>query len=230
MTPELTMDNEQTAQPRRLYKSRRDKMIDGVCGGIAEYFDIDATILRILWILTVVFGGTGIFLYIAAMIIMPVNPDHLSAEHRRELHRVPGSASRTWGIILVSVGLFILLANIGWFPFYKFWNISWGVVFPIMIILLGMALIYSQQQDRNREQNGMNEQTQNTSYKRLYKSRTDKKLFGVCGGLGNYFNVDPTMVRILYAALAIFSIGAGIVLYLAMALFVPNEPERPAQI
>ncbi|MBI3190059.1 MAG: PspC domain-containing protein, partial [Ignavibacteriales bacterium] len=50
--------------PRRLFKSRRDKMIDGVCGGIAEYFEIDPTIVRILWVLITLAGGSGIFLYI----------------------------------------------------------------------------------------------------------------------------------------------------------------------
>ena len=59
-----------TYTQKRLYKSRRNRVIDGICGGIAEYFDIDVTIVRILWVLLTLLGGSGFFLYIAAMIIM----------------------------------------------------------------------------------------------------------------------------------------------------------------
>ena len=65
----------QNTTSRRLYKSRRNRMIDGVCGGVAEYFDIDPTIVRIIWILMTLLGGSGFILYIAGMIIMPVNPE-----------------------------------------------------------------------------------------------------------------------------------------------------------
>ena len=45
---------------KRLYKSRTDRMIDGVCGGIAEYFGLDSTLVRIAWVLLTLLGGTGI--------------------------------------------------------------------------------------------------------------------------------------------------------------------------
>lgn len=57
--------------------------------------------------------------------------------------------------------------------------------------------------------------------KRLTKS-TDKKLFGVCGGLGNYFDIDPTIVRIGFLV-AFFMFGTGLLLYLIMAVLMPNE-------
>ena len=59
---------------KRLYRSRTNKVFAGVCGGFAEYFDVDPVILRILFVLMVVFGGTGILLYIAAIIIIPKHP------------------------------------------------------------------------------------------------------------------------------------------------------------
>ena len=58
--------------------------------------------------------------------------------------------------------------------------------------------------------------------RKLYRSRTEKKLGGVCGGLAQYFNVDPTLVRVLFIALAV--LGAGLVIYLAMWIVVPPEP------
>ncbi len=58
--------------------------------------------------------------------------------------------------------------------------------------------------------------------KRLYRSRTDRMIWGVCGGLGEYFNIDPVIVRVLMVLL-IFAGGAGIVIYLILALVVPLE-------
>ncbi len=60
--------------PKRLYRSERDRMFLGVCGGIGEYFNIDPTIIRVIW---AVFGctGAGILAYFIAAVIMPGNPD-----------------------------------------------------------------------------------------------------------------------------------------------------------
>jgi phage shock protein C len=59
--------------------------------------------------------------------------------------------------------------------------------------------------------------------RKLYRSRTNRKLAGVCGGLAEYFNLDPTLIRVLFVALAVLG-GSGIVLYLAMWIIVPNQP------
>lgn len=56
---------------KRLYKIEEGKKLCGVCGGIAEYFDIDPTIVRLLWIILVFCVGTGVLAYIIAAIIMP---------------------------------------------------------------------------------------------------------------------------------------------------------------
>jgi phage shock protein C len=60
--------------------------------------------------------------------------------------------------------------------------------------------------------------------RKLYRSRTDRKLAGVCGGLAQYFNLDATLLRVLFVVLAVLG-GSGLVLYLAMWIIVPNEPQ-----
>ena len=60
---------------KRLYRSNTDKMICGVCGGIAEYFDIDPTLVRLAWILFTACAGSGIIAYIIATIVMPKKSD-----------------------------------------------------------------------------------------------------------------------------------------------------------
>lgn len=60
---------------KKLYKSNTDKKIAGVCGGIAEYFNIDATLVRLGWVVFSLLGGSGLLAYIIASIVIPVNPD-----------------------------------------------------------------------------------------------------------------------------------------------------------
>ena len=60
---------------KRLYKSNHDKMLDGVCGGIAEYFDIDPTLVRLGCVLFCAMGGSGFLAYIIAAIVIPSNPE-----------------------------------------------------------------------------------------------------------------------------------------------------------
>ena len=58
--------------------------------------------------------------------------------------------------------------------------------------------------------------------KKLYRSRTDRKIWGVCGGLAKYFDIDPTMVRVIAIA-SVFFTGFGIIAYIVMAIVVPLE-------
>ncbi len=62
---------------KRLYKSNRNRMLSGVCGGIAEYFNIDPTLVRLGWVLFCALGGSGVIAYIAAAIIIPCDPNQL---------------------------------------------------------------------------------------------------------------------------------------------------------
>ena len=59
---------------KRLYKSNTDKMLDGVCGGIAEYFNIDSTLVRLGWVVFCALGGSGLLAYIIAALVMPDRP------------------------------------------------------------------------------------------------------------------------------------------------------------
>ncbi len=56
---------------KRLHKSEREKMICGVCGGIAEYLDLDPTVVRIAWVAFSALGGSGLAVYVACAILMP---------------------------------------------------------------------------------------------------------------------------------------------------------------
>jgi phage shock protein C len=63
--------------------------------------------------------------------------------------------------------------------------------------------------------------------RKLYRSRTNRKLAGVCGGLAQYFNIDVTLLRVLFVVLAVVG-GSGLLLYLALWILVPYEPQDVA--
>ena len=58
-------------EQKKLYRSRRNRMVCGVCGGIGEYFNIDPVVIRLLWVVFCCLGGSGIIAYIIAAIIIP---------------------------------------------------------------------------------------------------------------------------------------------------------------
>lgn len=64
------------AQGKRLMRSRRDRKIAGVCAGTAEYFGLDTTLVRVLWLLCVILGGTGLLAYLVAWIVIPDEPEY----------------------------------------------------------------------------------------------------------------------------------------------------------
>lgn len=64
----------------------------------------------------------------------------------------------------------------------------------------------------------------NKNRKRLYRSATDRKLCGVCGGLGEYFDLDSTIIRLAVVLLTIFGFTTGIWIYILAAIIMPDEP------
>jgi phage shock protein C len=63
-----------TGAHKRLMRSSTDKKLGGVCAGLADYFDIDPTVVRLVWVLLVLFAGTGLLAYIILWIVLPIAP------------------------------------------------------------------------------------------------------------------------------------------------------------
>ena len=65
---------------KKLYRSRENAMLAGVCGGIGEYFDIDPTIVRLAWVILGFCGGVGLWAYVIAAVIIPQRPQFIEGE------------------------------------------------------------------------------------------------------------------------------------------------------
>lgn len=135
---------------KRLYKSRKEKMIDGVCGGIAEYANVDPTIIRLIFFLLIFAGGAGIILYLIAMIIMPRKPfEETEAVEEETVKEVPEekdkevvspeSSKIILAAIIIVIGIFLLLNAFlpaGWF------SLSWKILLGVLLVAGGGIIIY----------------------------------------------------------------------------------------
>lgn len=221
--------------PRRLYRSLSDRRIAGLCGGIAEYFGIDALLVRILFLLSGIFGF-GVFVYIVGWIIIPDNPAGVTVTPR-----VPSASTRyVWGVILILLGLVFLAEANGldwlvpwrWHFYWPDW-LSWGVVLSVCLVGLGLLMVY------RGFTNPPVTSSAATNYsafdaaiaggpvmnpKRLTRSVKERMVGGVCGGLAEYFNLDPSLMRVLWVVMT-FASGFffGIVGYIIMMVVVPEQ-------
>ncbi len=126
-------------------------------------------------------------------------------------------------IALIVLGVWLLLGKLPWWEEFRAafsWVSSLG--WPLVLIALGVVLLLA---NRRSAQPGSG-----AVRKRLYRSRTERMVGGVIGGLGAYLGVDPTWLRIVYAVIAVISgFGPGVVAYFIAMIVIPEEPVAPVQ-
>ena len=146
---------------KRLYRSRKDRIIAGICGGLGEYFDIDPVWVRILFVLLALANGTGIILYLVLWIIVPQAPlapeegvietekpppkerFKQAAEEMREkmqeaaqsLREGPRGGRIFLGVALIVLGILFLLQNL------HVWWVDFSLLWPVLLIALGVYLL-----------------------------------------------------------------------------------------
>ena len=207
---------------KKLYKSQRDRMIGGVCGGISEYLDIDSTIVRIVFVLMALFGGSGIIIYIAGLLIIPED----GAVQTKDVKVEKKSNIGFWGALLIILGIVFLISDFGFRGLNHFW--MWhgfrGMFIPIILIALGAWLLLrpSKGKDISGESTDSSSTESGDSIK-LTRSVYDRKISGVCGGLGEYFKIDSTIVRILWIIGSLATGGFGVLAYIILIIALPES-------
>ena len=208
---------------RRLYKSQYDRMVGGVAGGIAEYIRVDSTIVRVAFVLMSIFGGTGVIIYIAGLIIMPEGEKKIISEKSVKIKR---NNTGFWGVLLIIVGLLIILPDIGFLRMHHMgmWHGFWEVIVPIMVIAIGAWLLLrpsnpqSVSVSKTEDSESSVDERSAINRRELTRSKVDRKISGVCGGIGEYFSIDSTIVRILWVFATLASAGFGILAYIIMII------------
>lgn len=147
---------------QRLYRSSTDRMIAGVCGGLGKYFSVDPTIVRLVFLLLLILGGSGFLLYLILWIVVPdeqqlgaaprdvmqANTQEM-AQSAREFGKSMGQAAGSssgdvaqsaarngpliFAVILIFLGIWFLLQNL--------LHIDVGQLWPVILIVIGLALV-----------------------------------------------------------------------------------------
>ncbi|MDN5284092.1 MAG: PspC protein [Mucilaginibacter sp.] len=157
---------------KKLYRDEHRKTIGGVCAGLAEYFDIDIAIVRALFLLTFIFMGTGLMVYIVLWIVLPkkgynafnpgvdyrvppqdpnnpfgtpIQPDNAFGfqPQKKETSR----AGLIIGVVLIFVGASFLLHELRLFHYWHF-----GKLWPAVLVIVGFALMVSGKKQKPWEQ------------------------------------------------------------------------------
>ncbi len=129
-------------------------------------------------------------------------------------------SSEIWvalGVILVFSGVWALAERVfsPWWPdFSALISAAANVIWPVVIIVAGILVIYAACTGRFAAINGM----------RLYRSRNNRKIAGVCGGLAEYFSLDPVLMRVIWIVLLFATAGTMIAIYLLCWVIIPEGP------
>ena len=206
-------------EPKKLFRSNNNKIIAGVCAGLAEYLNADINIVRVLFMFITFFWGSGILLYLILWVFIPVS----ETENNNEIPNVPvkNNLLLILGIIILAFGAFSLFSLIGGILFKHVFFLPFRVIpffetlFALSLIAFGIYIVFGYVNKNNRNEN--------TNQKVLSKSLINKKILGVCAGIAEYFKIDPTIVRVVWIIFSFISFGIAVILYLVLGIILPND-------
>lgn len=142
---------------KKLYRSKEDRILFGVCGGLGEYFDVDSVVIRLIFVILGIWGGLGIILYIVGIFLIPEESTDNSKSEGDEKksddkvrekveavaseikEKVKSNSStlrgdQVVGLIILLIGLLILFQNFfSWMGIWKLW--------PLVLIIVGIAIV-----------------------------------------------------------------------------------------
>lgn len=121
----------------KIYRSRTDRIVFGVCGGIAEYYQIESLWVRVIFIFLGITGAIGFLLYLSLALLMPLAP--LDSQGKEEQKQTPADLSRRLnflGLVIILIGIIAFFNAL--FP--QFW-LGWKIIWPVAIILIGLSFI-----------------------------------------------------------------------------------------
>lgn len=192
---------------KKIERSWDNRMLFGVCGGFARAFGWDSDLVRVMWILTSLLGGAGIFVYVAAIFLLP------EAE-RPQGEESPVSGSRILGLVLMGLagGLFLHAFDVNLLGarLFKFWTI--GILLPLTLLVAGVFLVWP----RARSAVGFGE-------RKPRRSVTDRVLAGVAGGIARELDVDSNLIRLAFVLAGALTSGFALLIYLMLVLVLPEE-------
>lgn len=191
---------------KRLQRARTNRVLGGVCGGVARYAGLDADLVRLLWLVSVALAGLGVLTYLAGLYLLP---------EAEEPPGGPAGATKVVGFGLLFLGILFFFrtfdAKVLDPTVLAFWKIE--ALGPLVLLAGGAFLVWPGIRgflgSRGR---------------RPLRSLTDRVLSGVAGGIAREWGTDPNVVRLAFVAAASLTFGLAVLVYLLLVLVLPEEP------
>jgi phage shock protein PspC (stress-responsive transcriptional regulator) len=205
--------------PKRLLRSSKNRVVSGVCAGIAEYFNLDPVLVRAAWTFLTVITAIipGVLLYFLAVVIVPESATGERSAATGTRLRIDNRL--LWGGILILAGVYFLSRMIWgsilppeWHQAWdSFWGVARALIFPMVLIGAGLLLVL-----------GLSRRSGNGNV-RLARPHEGRILAGVCSGIARYFHFDAIWVRLVWVVLFFASWWAAVLGYVVAMLLMPED-------
>lgn len=224
-----TQGGAQIAAGRRMiYRHPTDHSLGGVCAGVADFLNVDPVIVRGLWVVaTFMSSGAGLFVYLLLWLLLPVGMQATGQMRPAAIQFNRMGGSRLATALLILGGLW-LLSNLGILPALA--GVAGGFLriffWPLLLIGIGYMLLKGRDNALRMHFGDMRTEGATATVRAripFRRSRSDRMVLGVCGGLSDKLNLDANLIRLGWAVLTLASLGLGVFVYLGMALLVPEE-------
>ena len=203
---------------RRLQRSGDNVVIAGVCAGIAEYAGKDAATIRVIAMLLLLLGAwiVAAYLIIAFLLPMGKHDESLTEEEVKATGKENFKTVVSGSFIIT--GLHFALVKFGLHGFSSIFILPNTFMFPLLAIAGGVFLLTNK---LVKSKINLAEVTD------FYRSRSDKFLLGVCGGIAKYLGIDSSSLRIIFLLLTGLTLGMFAIVYVVIVFTSHQEPLLP---
>lgn len=206
------------AHSKKIQRSKNNVVLTGVCSGIADYLKLDVANIRLIAVLSILLGGWSVAAYFITALLLPVdkNPKELTARERSALQKE--NFRTVLSGLFILTGLHYAFMYIGIGSGERFFILPNGFIFPIVAITAGIFFL-----TRNDQWYEGYDHLKKENY---FRSRADKKIMGVCGGLAEYVNIDSSTLRIIFILATLLTFGMFAIIYLFLGVFTQLESRQ----
>ncbi|NJD22424.1 MAG: PspC domain-containing protein [Melioribacter sp.] len=200
---------------KKFSRSKNNVVIMGVCAGIADYMKTEPANIRVIALLTILFGGWSIVAYLIAASLIPVDKNSAPLSQTEIISLRKENFKTVVSGLLILSGFYFAFKIIGISGGSRIFILPNDFIFPLAAFALGIYFIIIKQSKDEIILSGQPE--------KLSRSRTDRKLNGVCGGFAKYSGIDAAVLRIIFILAALLTLGIFALLYLALVVSIPYE-------
>jgi phage shock protein PspC (stress-responsive transcriptional regulator) len=195
---------------KKLRRSRNERVLFGVCGGLGRYLGVDPDLVRVGWILLIAAGGVGILPYLAAIFLVEEGTEDPEPGRDR--------LAPNLGLLLIAVSALVFLRVLGVEADWGFAFWGWKFLVPLLLLFGGILMVWP----------GTRTALGFASEHRVLRATSDRVLAGVCGGMAAAAGVDPNVVRIAFVLAGVLTSGLAGVVYILLIVVLPEEPVTAA--